>query len=132
MTAPETFSSLPSLLSFSLPGLLPPESLFYLDQGSNVVALFQHQEPMPKLLSIRQLTDIEFDLLVPLVRAYPAICPYQVLYQAVLPRSFSPQQVEAVVRPVRRAIGALQPALLTFGIRIVPLRNHGYFLRQLT
>lgn len=125
--------SIPSLTAFqptvfALPGLLPAQSRLYVDASSRTLTLVAQQEAASAhLIRTHQVSPAELKALLALLQAYPRVCSYQALAQAFFPDAGVSQGTLAA-RPIRRAINALQPVLLAFGLRVCAQRAHGYFL----
>lgn len=116
---------------FALPEILPGGARVVLDVQSHVAFLLNVENTeTTSLLHSFQLTPSAARVFLALLQAYPQHCSYQSLLTVLYP--FSPEGPssawECHVRPVRRALVALTPALRAFGLEVVALRRHGYLL----
>ncbi len=131
-------SSLPTRKAaqvFLLPEILPEQTRILLDSHSRTALLLHLDcgEAAPLLYSF-QLTPSAARIFLALLQTYPQYCPYPTLFAALYPaaQGESSQMWEQQVRPIRRALVALTPALRAFGLEAVALRGHGYVLASLS
>ncbi|HEU5378868.1 MAG TPA: hypothetical protein VFV38_25875 [Ktedonobacteraceae bacterium] len=105
-------------------------------QGHAILLLHLDDERRVSLLRSLPLSDSAARIFWELWRAYPAPCSYRDLFLALYPL---PQEAEGrtwvrdfALRPVRRAVTALAPALRELGLAVVSLRGQGYILTSAT
>jgi hypothetical protein len=88
------------------------------------------------LLRSRLLTPSGAKVFLALLQAYPKYCEFASLFACLDLPQLEEERVfgghgtdwEMLVRPVRRAIASLTPALSAFGLQLHSLRNKGYLL----
>lgn len=118
---------------FVLPQLLPNSQLL-LDIHVHMVFLFCIKRTAIWLLSPSyRLTPSAARVFLVLLQAYPDYCSYRSLFQALYPPGQEQHdhhiwQKDLILRPIRRALLALAPALRGLGLRVVSLRGQGYVL----
>jgi hypothetical protein len=123
-----------SVHTFTLPELLPPHARLLLDTHTSS-ALLVHLENADLAASPRsfQLTPASTRVFLLLLTSYPIHCSYHSLFVALYPLD---QQQEAsriwqrdlALRPIRRAIVTLLPALRGLDLQVVSVRGQGYVL----
>ena len=126
------------LLHLSLDGLLAADQTLVLNRAMRTVSLLTSTaEGEAQVLSQQRFTPNGMRVLLPLLRAYPGHCPYEVLMASLF--SISPDQArqqledswEVAMRPVRRAIASLTDGLRALGIHVRALHRTGYVLTSL-
>ncbi|HEU5381849.1 MAG TPA: hypothetical protein VFV38_41035 [Ktedonobacteraceae bacterium] len=105
-------------------------------QGHAILLLRLDDERRVSLLRSLPLSDSAARIFWELWRVYPAPCSYRDLFLALYPL---PQEAEErtwardfALRPIRRAVMALTPALRELGLAVVSLRGQGYVLTSST
>jgi hypothetical protein len=123
-----------SALVFTLPGILPEQIHFLLDQEARMAMLLSVDDiqSVPSLCSF-QLTPSSTRVLLSLLQAYPGHCSHQELFDALFPLPQQDKYERAwdknlAIRPIRRALAALTPALHAFSLQAISLRGRGYVL----
>jgi hypothetical protein len=132
------------VLYFALPGLLPASYRFAFHERLHILNLLCASEDGPKLLLDQQFTVQEATVLLPLLRAYPTYCPFDVLHAhfshvAVTEKESAQSQRriaaalqmgtgETEMRPLRNVISRTRLKLLAFNIDIVSILEVGYLL----
>jgi hypothetical protein len=119
---------------FSLSGIFPSTTRMWLDPHIGLAFLWRDEPPAPVLLSCH-LTPSGVRVLAVLLQAYPQSCSFEQLFEGLYatggsesPGEWSPQ---VGLRPIRRAIWSLLPAMRAFGLAIVSVRKRGYLLTAL-
>lgn len=129
--------SQPTTWVFTLPGILPECAQIHLDSQTRIASVLHlGQEGSAPLLSSCQLTPSSTKIFLALLQAYPQHCSHQTLFAALYPAieeedSCLSDQAWSL-RPIRRALITLAPALRTFGLEAVSLRGRGYVLTPAT
>jgi|GEM_PF-6664957 hypothetical protein len=132
---PPTSLSHSEPLPFSLPGILPEQTMLYLDPVSRALLLLQQPaHASSPLLHTHQLSPTVLTALRMLFHTYPSPCSSEALIQAcfsTVPLSDSAHLLPAA-RPLRHIMLAFQRTLPPFGMQIYSIRNHGYLLVPLS
>lgn len=123
--------------AFTLPGILPPHTCLLLDlQACTAILLHLNEGAGAPLVCSSHLAPSAARVFLALLQSYPQYCDYQrlftMLYSAVAPERRPFWDPEIGLRPIRRALFALSPALAFFGLEIVALRRRGYLLAART
>ncbi|HEU5380341.1 MAG TPA: hypothetical protein VFV38_33365 [Ktedonobacteraceae bacterium] len=127
-------ASLPtSVQVFALPHLLPEHTHLLLDVPTRtLMVLYQREGAATPSLAARALTPSATRVVLALLQTAPHPCSHQTLFTALYPDALPPEQPawlqETRIRPIRRALATLAPALHAFGLAVVALRGHGYQL----
>ncbi|HEU5374834.1 MAG TPA: hypothetical protein VFV38_05305 [Ktedonobacteraceae bacterium] len=130
-------ASLPtSAQVFALPHLLPEHTHLLLDVPTRtLMVLHQREGVATPSLTARALTPSATRVVLALLQTAPHPCSYQTLFTALYPDALPPEQPawlqEPSIRPIRRALATLAPALHAFGLAVVALRGHGYQLASI-
>lgn len=130
-SCPSTSLSHSEPLPFALPGILPEQTVLYLDPRSRTLILLQQTEHASSpLLRIHQFSPTVLTALRMLFHAYPSPCYYETLIHACFSTAplSDPAHLRLAARPLRHIMLTLQRALPPFGIQICSIRNHGYML----
>lgn len=119
--------------AFTLSGILPPHTCLLLDaRACTAILLHLGEDENTPLVCSYQLAPSAARVFLALLQSYPHYCDYQqlftMLYSAAAPERRPPWNPEIGLRPIRRAIFSLSPALTFFGLEIVALRCRGYVL----
>jgi hypothetical protein len=124
-----------SVQAFALPPeLLSADMRLLLDSCSNTVILLHLENAdLAASHSSFQLTPSAMRVFLLLLQAYPAYCSYQSLFLALYPLAQEQEanriwQRDLALRPIRRALVALSPALRGLGLQAISLRGQGYVL----
>ena len=120
-----------------LPGIFPPRTHLILDAVRRVtLVLQQDREEHLTVISSSSLTPSATKLLVALVQTYPEPCSYDLLFAALYPsHTHSKARLwdqDLALRPIRRGMWNLAPALKPLGLLVVSVRKHGYVLTGTT
>lgn len=128
-----------ALLQLPLVGLLPANQTLVLNRTMRTAILFfAPPNGEAQVLSQQRFTPNGMRILVPLLRAYPHYCPYDVLIASLFSLSLAQarQQLqnswEIALRPVRRAISGIMNGLRALGLSVRSLRGAGYVLEAFT
>lgn len=126
-----------SACAFTLPGILPPASCLLLDlRTRTAIHLHLEQGILAPLVGGCPLRPSASRVFLALLQAYPQYCSYQqlftMLYASVEERHRPVWNPAIGLRPVRRALSSLSPALQYFGLAVIALRTHGYLLTSAT
>ena len=124
-------------------------SLPHLVQGSHKLILHKELRTLslisdvggPSLLQQERLSDNEFQVIVPILKAFPHYCPYEVLLASVISRTTIESDIitwrlrlleahgngtwQQEIRPLRRALTSLRRKMSTFGLEISTIREKG-------
>lgn len=133
---------------FVLPGLLPEQHIlaFNPQLGSLcLLALSCEDTPQPRLLAEQLFTESEVCLLLPLLEAYPLICPHEVLYAHFTSKIVKAAIIERCrqqlyqarrrgswdfeIRPIRNVLSRLRKKLQAFEVNVRAVLETGYMLR---
>jgi hypothetical protein len=124
-------------LHFSNPGLLEHNQTLVVNLALRTAILFCHHPASAiRLVKQQKLTPHGIRALVPLLRAYPHYCPYEVLLASLFPLSLEEGHKprddawEKKIRALRRAIGSLQEGLRPFGLKVSSVLGSGYVLSR--
>lgn len=119
---------------FDVQGLLPHDARLLLDTQTNTAILLRFEgRALASTHRSCQLTPSATRIFLCLLQAYPAFCSYRSLFLTLypLPKARDGERLwqrELALRPIRRALVALLPALRSFGLQVVALRGQGYLL----
>ncbi len=133
-----------SIFYYSLQGLLPTGHLL----ASNVkIRSLSLVTDGPLIIEQQQLTDCELRVLLPILKAFPTYCPYDVLLANISSASVTQntikqwrQRLEVAqkdgtwpqeLRPLRRALSSLRNKLHSFDLEISTVRERGCSLTGL-
>lgn len=133
-----------SVLYFALPGVLPESHRFAFHERLRTLSLLGMVESVPGLLRDQQFTMAETSVLLPLLRAYPTFCPYEVLhahftYDVVTQQHIAESQqrlaeavqdgdTETFMRPLRNILSRTRLKLKVFHLDIVTIQAVGCLL----
>ena len=127
------------LLTFPLAGLLPANQTLVLNLSMRTATLFSASpDGEAQVLSQQRFRPNGMRVLLPLLKAYPGFCTYDVLVASLLSLTLDQaRQVlrdswEVAMRPVRRAISGMMDGLRSLGLSVRSLRKAGYVLEALT
>ena len=138
------------ILHFALDGLLPDGHMLALNLSLGTLSLIANSPThlYPYLLAEQQFTTTELCVLLPLLKAYPHYCPYEVLLasfnhgnvnEATIERSrrrLHEAQVEGIwdqeMRPVRNVLSRARLKMRAFRIEISSILETGYILMMLS
>ncbi|HKF37048.1 MAG TPA: hypothetical protein VKB35_09125 [Ktedonobacteraceae bacterium] len=138
------------IMHFSLDGLLPDGHMLALNLSLGTLSLLANSPThlYPYLLAEQQFTSTELCVLVPLLKAYPHYCPYEVLLasfnhgnvnETTIERSrrrLHEAQVEGIwdqeMRPVRNVLSRARLKMRAFRIEISSILETGYILMVLS
>ena len=124
-----------TLLLFPLEGLYPPRQTLVVNpllRTATVFAAGVHNEA--HLIAQQHFSPNSMRLLIPLLRAYPAYCPYDILLAHLFTLSLEEANLhlhgswERAIRPVRRTVGGLATLLQPLGLTVCNIRGVGYLL----
>jgi len=138
-------SATPTLLHFTLPGLIPADQTLALNQSLGTVLLLTRSEQRPMLVAEQQFTPSEVCLLRPLLESFPHYCPYERLLASFTCTTVTEdviercrvrlQQVEetpewdVTMRPIRNVLSRVRLKVRgPIGIDIRSLFQLGYVL----
>jgi hypothetical protein len=134
------------ILHFAPSGLLAPEQALAFNTTLGTLSLLGWQNDRPRLIVEEQFTPSEISVLVPLLRAYPSYCPYELIlasyeagrlteetisrYRARLLEALQqPGGWDEMMRPVRGVLSRARLKLRSFGLVIASVSETGYMLR---
>jgi hypothetical protein len=134
------------ILHFAPPGLLAPEQALAFNTTLGTLSLLGWMNDRPRLIIEEQFTPSEISVLVPLLRAYPSYCPYELIlasYEAgrlteetisryrtrLLEALQQPGDWDEMMRPVRGVLSRTRLKLRSFGLVIASVSETGYMLR---
>jgi hypothetical protein len=125
-------------LHFTLERLLPANQRLTLNLSMGTVSLLSNDPAgNPIMLTEQRFSQHGMCVLVALLQAYPAYCPYDVLLARLFSwsREECREQLHAdwenAIRPVRRAVNGILKGLRAFGLRVGCLHSAGYVLQAL-
>ena len=113
---------------------MPHDARLLLDAQTNTAILLRFEGiTLASTHRSFQLTPSATRIFLCLLQAYPAFCSHQALFLTLypLPQARDGERVwqrDLALRPIRRALVALLPALRSFGLQVVALRGQGYML----
>jgi hypothetical protein len=126
------------LLHFTLSPLLPANHILVLNPAMHTATLLDSDRGGEVHIAQQQhFSPNGMGVLVPLLQAYPHYCPYEVLLTNLCPLSLEEcreqlrEASEMALRPVRRAVSSILPALRSFGLQVRSLRGAGYLIEAL-
>jgi hypothetical protein len=126
------------LLHFTLSPLLPANHILVLNPAMHTATLFKSEEGGEvHIVQQQHFSPNGMGVLVPLLQAYPHYCPYEVLLASLFPLSLEEcreqlrESSEMALRPVRRAVSSILPALRSLGLRVRSIRGAGYLIEAL-
>ena len=119
--------------AFALPGLLPPQTCLLLDlRTSTALLLHLDAAGTTPLVCAYRLKPSAARVFLALLQVYPRCCEYPHLFTmlyATVDEVHRPTWDPVIgLRPIRRALFALAPALRFFGLETVAMRKRGYVL----
>lgn len=133
-----------TVLYFELPGVLPEPYRFAFHERLRTLNLLGMVDSAPRLIRDQQFTRQEVSVLLPLLHAYPAFCPYEVLhahftYEVVTEQEITESQqrlaaavqdgdTETFMRPLRNVLSRARLKLHVFHMDIVTMQAVGCFL----
>lgn len=127
------------LLHLPLEGLLRANQTLVLNLSMRTATLFfAPLDGEAQVLSLQRFTPNGMRVLLPLLKAYPRYCPYDVLVASLFSltlaqaRQLLQDSWEVAMRPVRRAISGIIDGLHALGLSVRSLRKAGYVLEALT
>ena len=127
------------LLTFPLAGLLPANQTLVLNLSMRTATLFSASpDGEAQVLSQQRFRPNGMRVLLPLLKAYPGFCTYDVLVASLLSltldqaRQMLRDSWEVAMRPVRRAISGMMDGLHALGLSVRSLRKAGYVLEALS
>jgi hypothetical protein len=127
------------LLTFPLAGLLPANQTLVLNLSMRSATLFSASpDREAQVLSQQRFRPNGMRVLLPLLKAYPGFCTYDVLVASLLSltldqaRQMLRDSWEVAMRPVRRAISGMMDGLRSLGLSVRSLRKAGYVLEALS
>lgn len=127
------------LLTFPLEGLLPANQTLVLNLSMRTATLlFTPSDGEAQVLSQQRFRPNGMRVLLPLLKAYPGFCTYDVLVASLLSltldqaRQMLRDSWEVAMRPVRRAISGMMDGLHALGLSVRSLRKAGYILEALS
>lgn len=119
---------------FDVQGLLPHDARLLLNVQTNTVILLRFEgTALASTHRSFHLTPSATRIFLCLLQAYPAFCSYRSLFLTLypLPKARDGERLwqrDLALRPIRRTLGTLLPALRSFGLQVVALRGQGYLL----
>jgi hypothetical protein len=136
------------ILHFSLEDLLPAGHTLALNVSLGTLCLLScGYDKIPRMLAEQQFTSSEICVLVPLLRAYPRYCPYEVLLASFNNPNANEVTIERCrqrldearlagiwdqeMRPVRNVLSRTRLKMRTFNIEISSILETGYVLMYL-
>lgn len=145
-SSPAQFNQEMEILHFAPPGLLAPEQALAFNTTLGTLSLLGWMNDRPRLIIEEQFTPREISVLVPLLRAYPSYCPYELIlasYEAgrlteetisryrtrLLEALQQPGDWDEMMRPVRGVLSRTRLKLRSFGLVIASVSETGYMLR---
>lgn len=130
-----------SISHFALPRILPPRHMLAVHGKLFQLSHLAPGKHGPRLLRVVHLDEAEIRVLTPLLRAYPAHCPYEVILAShageplddltlVRHRRRLAEAKDEVLAPVRAVLTALNKkrGLRTLNMKVCGLQGVGYFL----
>ena len=127
------------LLHFPLEGLLPANQTLVFNLSMRSATLFSASpDGEAQMLSQQRFTPNGMRVLLPLLKAYPRFCTYDVLVASLLSLTLEQahqmlhESWEVAMRPVRRAISGIMDGLHALGLSVRSLRKAGYVLEALS
>jgi hypothetical protein len=130
---------------FTLPGVLPEGHVLVLNTHPYSLSTFvltQLSADVHGLVAQEVVTELELYVLVALLEAYPAYCPYEMLQAAITDEVLSHARatVHRVVehntlnhsmKPIRNLLSRCRAKLHTFNINVRSIHAEGYLLTTL-
>lgn len=126
------------LLHFTLSPLFPANHILVLNPAMHTATLFDSdRDGEVHIVQQQHFSPNGMRVLVPLLQSYPQYCPYEVLLASLFPLSLEAcreqlrEAWEMALRPVRRAMSSILPALRALGLRVRSIRGAGYLIEAL-
>jgi len=126
------------LLHFTLSPLLPTNHILVLNPAMHTATLLDSgRSGEVHIVQQQHFSPNGMGVLVPLLQAYPHYCPYELLLASLFPLTLEEcreqlrEAWEMALRPVRRAMSSILPALRALGLRVRSIRGAGYLIEAL-
>ncbi len=131
-------------LHFSWEKALPEGDTLVLNITLGTLSYLSIENKRPCLVAQQLFTDSEMSIVIPLLKAYPYYCPYEVLYTSFYDGDITEENVnrnrrrlqraiangtgEVELRSVRGILSRVRPKLRAIGLDVVAIMETGYIL----
>lgn len=131
-----------NLIRFFLPDLLPTGHSLVIHPHLLIVTLMRQEGTETQIMQQCKVSENGMAVLLPLIQLAPDYCPYDVLLASLFPslgssedfakklRQSEGENLDYLMRPLRRAIRSLVRSLWLLGLEVHSLRGSGYLLRS--